>query len=137
MAVLLIMQQQPKVLLQSEIWYGLITEPWFLLSEPALYGDLLTYLKTAQTGGFRLSESEMMHFVTGILSGLQHLHNQSVGSNTSYVMYNQSLYLYIVMVMKYLSIIHLYSIEDFSITTSYLYHLYYIVSTAFYGNDMS
>ena len=55
-----------------------ISDPWFMLSEHAVYGDRLTYLKTAQTGGIRLSDAEMMHFVTGILDGLQHLHGQKV-----------------------------------------------------------
>ena len=60
------------------IYVSLLPDPWFLLTEQAAQGDLHSYLKTAQTGGIRLSESEMKHFVTGILDGLQHLHKQTV-----------------------------------------------------------
>ena len=55
------------------------TDPWFLLTEKATHCDLLSYLKTAQAGHITLPESEMLHFITGILDGLQHLHKQRVG----------------------------------------------------------
>ena len=65
----------------------IITDPWFLFTEKTAHGDLLNYLKTAQTGGVKLPESEMMHFVKGILDGLQHLYQQRVILTTSHNQY--------------------------------------------------
>ena len=46
--------------------------------EQADQGDLLTYLRNAQSNGLTLEQAELQHMVKGIMNGLEHLHHQRV-----------------------------------------------------------